>query len=256
MNTYMIPLLFCMPSHTKILPDLLKLARVEIPANKFISKKSLLPGVSKLIFDSRGLSIELTSYERSKTISIDVERAPVRTSMRPDPASQKRAILESLKAFAQKHSVFSGKYPILQSFTESAGGQVAVLEEEPFGIDTSGRTNRVCCIQNSKSGLVDSIIVQFDRQYIAPKSAPTLNSIRTRFPTLRGVAYFANDLILWVPEDYLRPNGSITRLVLCYDVVTTPMEGGRALTIHTYYDLVTGKKIGRLDPRTFRQIGR
>ncbi len=245
-----------MPSSSKVFQDFLSMARLTIPISKFLPKTSPLPGVKKLLYDERGLSIEMTSYDKAKTMSIDIARAPSRAVVRSGQMAHEKAVSESIKDFARKHSVFSGNFPAVESVQRQGNRLILVREEKPFGFDSSTRANRICYIENSDTGFVQSITVQFDRQYVAPKVVPTLASMRKRFPALSRPSNLAHDLILWVPEDYLRPDGSITKLILCYDIVTSPMNGGEHTTVHTYYDLTSGKKIGQIDPRTFRQGGR
>ena len=254
MNSIAILLASIFTDHEAAFTSLLKMAQLPISLSDFKQDNASGVGIPDRVWEQRGLAVRLSRGDNGKFISLSILRQPKSidlVSKQQIAVEQDKKVLSKMDDFSKKYSLFSGKFPITNSVKASGDRTVVIREEKPLGFEALGRSNRICVIFNRLSGLAESITVQFDRQYIAPKLVPTLEMFRKRNQNLRSASNFQMDSIVWIPQSFLQPRLPCTNLVLCYDVVTIPVSSGRTSVVHTYYDLVSGKQIGRLDSRKY-----
>lgn len=155
----------------------------------------------------------------------------------------------TLRKTSANLSLFSGKFGVVESTRSSSDQTTLTLEEKPFGFETLARSNRICMVANRVNGAIDSISVKYGRQYVAPKTVPSLTSMRQKLPQLRKSGNYVSDSLVWVVQSFLKGGGSHTSLILCYDVATMEMIKGKQVITHTYYDPSSGKEIGKIKPQ-------
>lgn len=180
---------------------------------------------------------------------IHVNLAIKRTSKirRKDQGTLEKAASDIVRKLRPIVQNLRPQYSPTPSLKQNSSGTFYTIEERPLGYLSNTWSNRITIGVNSE-GKFDKARILYGREYVVPKRSIDIKSLLSRLKGFANDENLARATLHWIPSSFLHEKKSFLLLQPVLDVPAIVKINGRTSIHRTYFDPVTGKKVGELKP--------